>query len=147
MVSVIVAVGLGTVALLGILLGTFASPVILGSSAALNYRPTSETKDFVVFSDTSVFNDTAVGIPHDLFTPSTLVVNQGDQVIIHFYNTEASPEHHNLILPAYNINVDLGRGEHQDITFTANQAGTFRFYCSFHLPTMTGQLIVLATSR
>ena len=78
--------------------------------------------------------------------PAPLVVNQGDTVLIHFYNTEDEPEHHNFILTAYGINVDLAQNQHQDITFTASQAGVFRFYCSYHQPTMNGQLIVLPTN-
>lgn len=114
--------------------------------ASINYKPTQETKEFVLYSNVAEFNDTEVGIPHDQFSPSTIVVNQGDKVIIHFYNTEDEPENHNFILTAYGLNTDLAQGQHQDITFTANQAGVFRFFCGYHLPTMTGQLIVLPTS-
>ena len=126
--------------------GAFASPSILGTPASINYKPTSDTKEFVVFSNVAEFNDTEVGIPHDQFTPSTLVVNQGDTVLIHFYNTEDEPENHNLVLTAYGVSVDLAKGEHKDITFVATQSGVFTFYCTYHQPTMRGQLIVLPTS-
>ena len=116
------------------------------SQDSSRYNPAPVTKEFVVFSNVAEFNDTEVGIPHDQFTPSTLVVNQGDTVLIHFYNTEDEPENHNFILAAYSINVDLAQNRHQDITFTASQAGVFRFYCSYHQPTMNGQLIVLPTN-
>ena len=133
--------------LVGLGAGTFASPYILGTPASINYKPTNDTKEFWVYQNTASFNDTEVGIPHDQFTPSTLVVNLGDKVVIHFYNTEDTPEHHNLVMTgAYSVNVDLGQGEHQDITLTANQAGVFPFLCTFHQPTMRGQLIVLPTS-
>ena len=143
---------IGVVAIVALLVGlaggTVASPFLLGTPASINYKPTSETKQFWVYQNTASFNDSAIGIPHDQFTPSTLVVNQGDTVIIHFYNTEDTPEHHNFVMTGvYSVNVDLGAGEHQDITFTASHAGVFIFLCTFHQPTMRGQLIVLPTTN
>lgn len=138
--GVVVVVGLAAFAA-----GSLASPMIFGNPAVISYKPAAETKEFVLYSNVAEFNDKEVGIPHDQFSPTTLVVNQGDTVVIHFYNTEDEPENHNLVLTAYSITVDLAQGEHQDITFTASQAGVFRFYCAYHLPTMTGQLIVLPT--
>ena len=133
--------------LVGFGAGAFASPSILGAPASINYKPTQDTQEFWVYQNVASFNDTMVGIPHDQFTPSTLVVNQGDKVVIHFYNTEETSEHHNLVMTgAYSVNVDLEPGGHQDITFTANQAGVFPFLCTLHQPTMRGQLIVLPTS-
>ena len=134
------------VALAAFAVGSVAGPTIFGNTNSINYKPAAETRDFVLFSNVAEFNDTEVGIPHDQFSPTTLVVNLGDAVTIHFYNTEDEPEHHNFVLTAYGISVDLAQGEHQDITFTADKAGVFRFYCAYHLPTMTGQLLVLPTS-
>ena len=132
--------------LVGFGAGALAIPALYPSQASLNYNPTPSTKEFVVFSNVAEFNDTEIGIPHDQFTPSTLIVNKGDTVLIHFYNTEDEPENHNFLLTAYGVSVDLAQGEHQDITFVADQAGVFSFYCSYHQPTMNGQLIVLPTS-
>lgn len=111
------------------------------SSKPLRAEP--QTRGFTVVSTTANFDDEAVGIPHDIFVPTQIIVNQGDKVIIHFYNTEDKPENHTFTLLAYNINVDLGMGQKQDISFVANQAGTFPFVCTYHLPTMVGQLVVL----
>lgn len=105
-----------------------------------------ETREFTVVTSMLEFNDTAVGIPHDVFYPSQLIVNEGDKVTIHFYNTEDEPERHTFTLPAYGINVDLGQGEKQDITFVADKPGVFQYYCTYHLPTMVGELIVLPRS-
>ena len=134
------------VLLVGFAGGTIASPFLLGTPGSINYKPTNDTKEFWVYQNVASFNDTLIGIPHDQFTPSTLVVNQGDKVLIHFYNTEDTSEHHNFVMTGhYIVNVDLGAGQHQDITFTADQAGVFVFLCTFHQPTMRGQLIVLPT--
>ncbi|MDE1767255.1 MAG: hypothetical protein KGI27_13440 [Thaumarchaeota archaeon] len=42
----------------------------------------------------------------------------------------------------YDINVVLHPGENKTITFDANVTGIFTYYCTFHYPTMRGQLIV-----
>ena len=77
--------------LVGLGAGTIASPYILGTPASINYKPATETKEFVLFSNTAEFNDTEVGISHDQFSPTSMVVNLGDKVVIHFYNTEDEP--------------------------------------------------------
>ncbi len=109
------------------------------------YKPAPQTREFAVVTSSADFNETQVGIPHDTFTPNLLVVNQGDKVVIHFYNTEDKPEPHTFTLPAYNVNVELKQGQRQDITFTADKAGVFQFHCTYHLPTMSGELIVQPT--
>src|SRR2546422_11530091 len=39
--------------------------------------------------------------------------------------------------------VILGQSQTATITFTANWAGTFRYFCEIHQPTMTGYLVVI----
>ena len=107
-------------------------------------KTTPQTREFTLVTDTIAINETIAGVPHDVFSPTFVHVNQGDTVIIHFTNTEEVNEHHTFTLPAYNIDVDLGQAQKQDITFVANQAGIFQFYCKYHLPTMVGQLVVLS---
>ena len=104
----------------------------------------AQTREFTLVTDTIAINETIAGIPHDTFSPTFIHVNLGDNVIIHFVNTEEEDEHHTFTLPAYNIDVDLAQGQKQDITFTATHSGIFQFFCKFHLPTMTGQLVVLS---
>lgn len=115
---------------------------------ALTSRPTGgpalTKREFYVVTPELSFNETAAGIPHYVFTPTQITVNRGDDVLIHFYNT-ADDTHHTFTLLAYNINVDLAPGQHQDITFTANKAGVFSFGCTFHPQTMRGELIVLSS--
>ena len=135
----------GVVAIVAIILAGLAlvAPYALVPGRAPQIAP--QTREFTVVSTTANFDDDAVGVPHDIFVPTQLVVNQGDKVIIHFINTEDKPENHTFTIAAYSINVDLGMLQKQDITFTATQAGVFPFTCTYHLPTMTGQLVVLAT--
>ena len=127
------------------------------------------TRTFYLFDRSLPFNETIFGYPHDTFVPDTLTVNKGDHVLIHFVDIEATPEGHtfNLDQP-YNLNaivyknvtegggvkatvanvsgrdgVVIGMSENATITFDANWAGTFRFYCAIHQPTMTGYLVVV----
>ncbi len=107
-------------------------------------QPTPQVREFWVFSVVLPFNDTMVGLSHDYFAPDRIIVNKGDTVTIHFYNTEDEPERHTFTMDApYAVNKDLAMAEKQDITFVASVAGTFAYRCTYHQPTMTGWLVVL----
>ena len=131
LIGIVVAalIGAGT----GFLAGTLAKS-----------RPAAQAREFYVFSTVLPFNDTMVGVPHDYFAPDRITVWQGDTVTIHFYNTEDEPERHTFTMQApYTVNKDLAMNERVDITFVANTVGSFAYTCTYHLPTMTGYLIVL----
>ena len=96
-------------------------------------------------SDVPLFNETKTGMPHDAFSMSVISALKGDTVVIHFFNTEEpTGDHHSFTIwdKPYNINVDVSPGENKTITFVATAAGVFTYYCTFHQPTMRGQLIV-----
>ena len=121
--------------------------VIAVASIALFFsaRPSAASasqREFFLVTPELDFNETLIGIPHYVFMPTQLTVNQGDDVLIHFFNT-ADDTNHTFTVPAYGINVNLAPGEHKDIQFTADQAGVFSFNCQFHPSTMRGELIVL----
>jgi plastocyanin len=88
-----------------------------------------------------------LGIPPDLFFPTQMTVNRGDDVVVHFYNLEPveSQEHHTftILSGVYQTQNDLNAGEHKTIEFTASEAGVFEYICTYHQPTMRGQLVVL----
>ena len=50
--------------------------------------PAAQAREFYVFTSVLPFNDTIVGLPHDVFVPDRIVVNRGEAVKIPFYNTE-----------------------------------------------------------
>ena len=86
------------------------------------------------------------GIPPDQFSLGSIVVNKGDTVRIHFTNLEPveTQEHHTFTLSApSDIDSDINAGEDTIIEFTATDAGVFEYVCTYHEPTMTGQLVVL----
>ena len=87
-----------------------------------------------------------LSIPPDQFSHDSIVVNKGDNVKIHFYNLEPveTQEHHTFtIYSPYDINHDINAGEEASIVFTATESGIFDYICTYHQPTMRGQLIVL----
>jgi plastocyanin len=99
-------------------------------------------KTFYVFSEEmEAVNETKLGIPGDVYSPSVLVVNEGDTVTMHFYNLDPSDRHTFTMSAPYNINRDAGPLENATITFEASDPGMYRFYrfyCIYHQPTMSG---------
>lgn len=86
-------------------------------------------------------------IPHDVFTLQNIIANQGENVTIIFYNTEAEEAHSFILDSPYNINADLKGNENTTINFVADKPGIYTYYCIYHLPTMTGKLVVLPQSQ
>ena len=103
-------------------------------------------REFWLFnSDIPKFNDTKMGMPHDTFSMPVISVLKGDTVVIHFFNTEdTGGDHHSFTIldKPYNMNLDPSPNENKTITFDANTTGIFTYYCTFHQPTMRGQLVV-----
>jgi plastocyanin len=115
--------------------------------------PASTNKTFYVFSaEVEGLNETTTRIAGDIYTLPVIAVNRGDSVTVHFYNTEPTEEEtverHSFTIDAqpYSVNIDIAPGESGNATFTADREGIFPYYCIYHLPTMTGQLVVLPPS-
>jgi plastocyanin len=105
---------------------------------------TSSNKSFYIFTgETEGVNETKLGIPQDRFSPDILAVNEGDTVTIHFYNLDSDERHTFTIGGPYNINKDVAGSQNTTFTFRAGDEGAYTFYCTYHQPTMTGELIVL----
>ena len=78
------------------------------------------------------------------FDPGTIVVTQGETVTISIRNLEGGPDDlHSFTLPAYRIDRALPPLSTVSVTFKADRAGVFRFYCDHHKPWMSGDLVVL----
>ena len=109
------------------------------------YNP--QTRDIYLFSQVDEnIDEEKFGIPPDQFSLGSIVVNKGDTVKIHFTNLEPveTQEHHTFTLFApYAIDADINAGEDTIIEFTATEAGVFEYVCTYHEPTMSGQLVVL----
>ncbi len=62
------------------------------------------------------------------FTPNLITVKKGDSVKINFVSNGGS---HNLVIDAFHAKTDIvGSGKSASVTFTADKAGTFEYYCS-----------------
>jgi nitrous-oxide reductase len=81
------------------------------------------------------------------FTPDTVRVSEGDLVHLHVTSLEqAHDATHGFGISSYNVSVSLEPGEHENVTFKADKAGVFPFYClefcsALHLE-MAGYLLV-----
>jgi len=108
--------------------------------------PASSNKTFYVFTaEIEGLNETAAKIAGDIFSLPEIVVNRGDSVTVRFYNLDETGERHSFTIDAqpYNVDIDKAGDESGNATFTADQEGIFPYYCKYHLPTMTGELVVL----
>ena len=77
------------------------------------------------------------------FNPAEIKVNPGDQVTIELTSSDVV---HGLYLDGYNLQISADPGQTTELTFIANQAGSFRFRCSVTCgdlhPFMIGKLHV-----
>lgn len=119
------------------------------ATAVIGKIPSMSTpgqKTFYIFtSEVENVDENKLKVAGDSFSAHTLVVNKGDKVTINFYNVDdVKTERHSLTIgDPYKVDIDLGFGQNGNATFTADQAGIFTYYCRYHLPVMTGQLIVV----
>ena len=119
------------------------------TSASLGKIPSMSTpgeKTFYIFtSEVQNVDENKLKVAGDSFSVHTLIVNKGDKVTVHFYNVDdVKTERHSFTIgDPYKVDIDLGFAQNGNATFTADQSGLFPYYCKYHLPVMTGQLLVL----
>ena len=117
-----------------------------GPGGGLPSMSTPGEKTFYVFTaEVENVNEDKLKIAGDSFNVNTLVANKGDKVTVKFYNVdEVQTERHSFTIgDPYKVDIDVGFAENGTATFTADQTGVFTYYCKYHLPVMTGQLVVL----
>ena len=77
------------------------------------------------------------------FSPGIIRVNPGDQVVLELTSSDVV---HGLYLDRYDLSVTSDPGQTEELRFTADQPGVFRFRCSVTCgalhPFMIGQLKV-----
>ena len=119
---------------------------VTGAGGALPSMSTPGEKTFYVFTaEVENVDEDKLKIAGDSFDVKTLVVNQGDKVTVKFYNVDdVETERHSFTIgDPYKVDIDVGFAENGNATFTADHTGVFTYYCKYHLPVMTGQLVVL----
>lgn len=122
--------------------------MIAGHEAAENLEigaPGVAKNEFYIFTQELNADEDAVGVPVAVYTLTEITVHKGDTVTIHFINAaEEEEDRHTFTMEApYKMDYDLAGGEQKTFSFTADTVGTFTYYCTYDLPSMTGQLIVL----
>jgi len=122
----------------------------LGVSYLARVSPMPQSRDFYLFGVDQSFNSSlASGLKADYaFSSSLITVNKGDTLVIHFYNptdenhtfTIGSPYANDVFVAAHPT--DQSPIHNATITVNANQAGIFPFHCRFHMPSMSGSIVV-----
>jgi plastocyanin len=73
--------------------------------------------------------------------PNQIIVNEGDEVTLEILGVNG--DEHPSVIDGYDISFTVKRGQLTTVTFTADKTGVFPFRCGVHMPSMTGELIVL----
>jgi nitrous oxide reductase len=127
----------------------------LAASSTTNQTNTSmspstpTTRIFNIYS-THVpgFNETKgvqkANLMSDQYSLQTILVNQGDKIVVNLYNMEApSGDRHSFTIDSpYNVNIDAAQGGNGTAAFIADHVGIFKFYCKYH-SSMVGELVIL----
>jgi plastocyanin len=116
------------------------------AGGAIPSLATPGQKTFYIFtSEVENVDEDKLKIAGDSFSVHTLVANKGDKVTVHFYNVDdVKTERHSFTIgDPYKVDIDLGFAGNGSATFTADHTGIFTYYCKYHQPVMTGQLVVL----
>ena len=77
------------------------------------------------------------------FSPSQIIVNQGDKVTLHFIGVQGA--HHVITVDGIGT-FSLNRGQIHTVSFIAMSPGTINYTCHLHMPNMVGQILVLPKS-
>ena len=110
-----------------------------------DYEPQVREVHLFTKVDESIDED-KFGVPPDLYSSEQIVVNKGDTVKVNFYNLEPveTQEYHTFTIKdkPYNVNIDVNASDKATVEFVATESGIFQYFCEYHLPTMSGQLVV-----
>ena len=107
--------------------------------------PGVDKNEFYIFTQELEADEEKLGVPVAVFSLTEIVVHKGDHITIHFINPAEEPDdrHTFTMEDPYKMNYDLAGGESTTISFKADTVGTFTYYCTYDLPSMIGQLVVL----
>lgn len=74
------------------------------------------------------------------FEPSQIVVNQGDKVTLHFADVQGA--HYTIAVNGVG-SFPISRGQIHTVSFTADKVGIINYWSPDHMPSVTGQIVVL----
>jgi len=74
--------------------------------------------------------------------PGTVIVNQGDEVTLEIIGING--KEHSIAIEGHDVSGAVKRGHVTRLKFTAGKVGIYKIICASHLPSMQGELVVLA---
>jgi plastocyanin len=80
------------------------------------------------------------------FSPSFIAVHKDKPTMISFRNLQPDDEHDFMLVdPNFNVLMRVALPPLKEVSyvFTFHRQGLFKFYCTFHQPDMSGQILVL----
>lgn len=106
-------------------------PENTGGTTAIQNTPSTITEVTPVATTTAVnqtIKEFTVDGTNYAFAPASITVNKGDQVKINFKDDDGF---HDLRIDGYNVGTTrVNTGGLSSVTFTADKAGSFEYYCS-----------------
>jgi plastocyanin len=134
---------LASLAILSISVPSFFGDTVFAQNATATKAIGASIPYYLFPAEIEEVEEEFLKLPHDAYTVQTIVAKKGENVTIKFYNTEAEEAHTFTLDAPYSINEDLKGGQNSTINFVTDKEGIFTYYCIYHLPTMTGKLVVL----
>ncbi len=104
-----------------------APEVAAAAAAAIKITPPAPKQPVVAKPKAQAVKEFNLAAKNWDWNPNKISVKKGDKVILHVTGADAD---HGFAIREYNINERFGPGETKTITFVADQAGSFSFYCS-----------------
>ena len=93
----------------------------------INTPPVTDTASTTGTTTVSVKEFNVTGKDYS-FTPTTITVNVGDTVKINFNNVDGF---HDFVIDEFDAKTKrINEGQNDIVTFVADKAGTFEYYCS-----------------
>lgn len=147
-VGIAVAIAMSSVALVMLVNLNDKVDTVIGHEQNENLEigaPGINKNEFYIFTQELEADEEKIGVPVAVFSLTEIVVHKGDKVTIHFINPAEEPDdRHTFTMDTpYKMNYDMAGGESTTFSFTADTIGTFTYYCTYDLPSMIGQLVVL----
>jgi plastocyanin len=131
-----------------IVVGLIAVFVVMGGNKkpqveSINTQVQSQTQTEVQATPSGPVKEFTVDGTNYAFSPATITAKKGDTVKITFKDDDGR---HNLVIDGYNVSTEIiGPGNISSVTFVADKAGSFKYFCSVanhEALGMTGTLVV-----
>jgi nitrous oxide reductase len=96
------------------------------TATAYNSNQTRGKRILCFYNRNSDVDGKKLKVAGDSFSITTMIVNKGDKVTVHFYDVDPAVEKHSFTIGApYNIDKNINTGESATATFTADHEGIF----------------------